>query len=115
MADAGGVRGLVRLALSRLGGSRPDPSASRLAPGYVASVLWECNLVGIAFARSLHYQFYSWYGFSLPYLAWQTRFPALYKVLLCAAVEARRRARACPGRPAALRERLACGTGRPRS
>ncbi|VDD87003.1 unnamed protein product [Enterobius vermicularis] len=34
--------------------------------------LFTANLIGIAVARSLHYQFYSWYFHSLPYLLFST-------------------------------------------
>jgi alpha-1,3-mannosyltransferase len=34
--------------------------------------MFTCNLIGIMFARSLHYQFYSWYFHTLPYLVWQS-------------------------------------------
>lgn len=60
MVDAGGIRGLVSLAFRRLRGEGPEPGA-RLSPKYVAAVMWECNFIGIIFARSLHYQFYSWW------------------------------------------------------
>lgn len=41
----------------------------------VTTVLYTSNLIGILFARSLHYQFYSWYAMQLPFLAWRTKYP----------------------------------------
>lgn len=45
----------------------------------VATIFFTSNLIGIIFARSLHYQFYSWYAQQLPFLAWRTRYPVLVK------------------------------------
>ena len=45
----------------------------------VATVLFTSNLIGILFARSLHYQFYSWYAQQIPFLAWRTRYPVFMK------------------------------------
>ena len=45
----------------------------------VATILFTSNLVGIAFARSLHYQFYSWYAYHLPFLMWRTKYPVPIK------------------------------------
>lgn len=33
-------------------------------------VLFTSNLIGITFARSLHYQFFSWYAHQMPFLLW---------------------------------------------
>uniref|UniRef100_A0A0N5A9G5 dolichyl-P-Man:Man5GlcNAc2-PP-dolichol alpha-1,3-mannosyltransferase n=1 Tax=Syphacia muris TaxID=451379 RepID=A0A0N5A9G5_9BILA len=39
---------------------------------HILYVVFTSNLLGIAVARSLHYQFYSWYFHSLPYLLFST-------------------------------------------
>ncbi|GAX18365.1 alpha-1,3-mannosyltransferase [Fistulifera solaris] len=41
-----------------------------LSSHYIAYTMFVSNFVGIAFARTLHYQFYSWYFAALPYLLW---------------------------------------------
>ncbi|XP_060532947.1 lethal(2)neighbour of tid protein [Cylas formicarius] len=45
------------------------------------------NLIGIACARSLHYQFYSWYFHSLLYLVFCTEYRKPFRFLLLALVE----------------------------
>ncbi|KIM49483.1 glycosyltransferase family 58 protein [Hebeloma cylindrosporum] len=54
---------------------------------YVATVLFTSNLVGIIFARSLHYQFYSWYAQQIPFLAWRTRYPWPLRLALILGIE----------------------------
>ena len=43
----------------------------------VLYALFTANLIGIAFARSLHYQFYCWYYHSLAYLLYSTIYPTV--------------------------------------
>lgn len=45
-------------------------SQSQLSPIYITSTMFVSNYIGICFARTLHYQFYSWYFHALPYLLW---------------------------------------------
>ncbi|KAH9311874.1 hypothetical protein KI387_026909, partial [Taxus chinensis] len=42
---------------------------------HITTVMFTGNFIGIICARSLHYQFYSWYFYSLPFLLWKTPFP----------------------------------------
>lgn len=48
-------------------------------------ILFSGNLIGIVFARTLHFQFYSWYFHSLPFLVWQAglSIPLCLLILLC--------------------------------
>ncbi|KAI8369535.1 glycosyltransferase [Radiomyces spectabilis] len=39
----------------------------------IITMMFTSNLIGITFARSLHYQFYSWYYHTIPYLLWQCK------------------------------------------
>jgi len=41
---------------------------------FAAQILWTCVFVGIAFSRTLHFQFYSWYFHSIPFLLWRANF-----------------------------------------
>lgn len=54
---------------------------------HIVTTLFVGNFIGIVCARSLHYQFYSWYFFSLPYLLWKTPFPTLLRLMLFAGIE----------------------------
>jgi alpha-1,3-mannosyltransferase len=46
----------------------------------IVTSLFVINYVGIAFARSLHYQFYVWFFPTLPYLLWKANVPMLFKI-----------------------------------
>ncbi|KAL9384994.1 hypothetical protein Peur_022004 [Populus x canadensis] len=54
---------------------------------HIMTTLFAGNFIGIVCARSLHYQFYSWYFYSLPYLLWKTHFPTLLRLVLFVGVE----------------------------
>jgi len=62
-------------------------SVALVTADQIATVLFTSNLIGVLFARSLHYQFYSWYAQQLPLLAWRTRYPVLIKLALLLAIE----------------------------
>jgi alpha-1,3-mannosyltransferase len=44
-------------------------------------------MIGIIFARSLHYQFYCWYFHSIPLVLWQSKLPGAVSLLVMALVE----------------------------
>ncbi|XP_037492479.1 dol-P-Man:Man(5)GlcNAc(2)-PP-Dol alpha-1,3-mannosyltransferase [Jatropha curcas] len=54
---------------------------------HIVATLFVGNFIGIICARSLHYQFYSWYFYSLPYLLWRTPYPTMLRLLLFLGVE----------------------------
>jgi len=58
-----------------------------LTADHIATVMFTSNLIGILFARSLHYQFYSWYAQQIPFLTWRTRYPIPLKLALIFGIE----------------------------
>jgi alpha-1,3-mannosyltransferase len=60
-----------------------------LSPQYIIMTLFTTNYIGICFARTLHYQFYSWYFHTLPYLLWfgGGRYPIALRLALLIAIE----------------------------
>ncbi|KAK9742534.1 hypothetical protein RND81_03G179800 [Saponaria officinalis] len=62
-------------------------TSKSLKEEHIVTTMFAGNFIGIVCARSLHYQFYSWYFFSVPYLLWKTRFPTLLRIALFAIVE----------------------------
>lgn len=59
-----------------------QPVETELSAGEVVHTLFTVNLLGIACCRSLHYQFYSWYFFTLPYFVWSEGHTPLKKGVL---------------------------------
>jgi len=84
----GGLRGLTRISISWFG-RRADmqPLASDQLAEVAAILLFEGNFLGIVCARTLHYQFYSWYFHTLPMLLWSAHLPTAGRLVLFAVVE----------------------------
>ncbi|KAI4603019.1 dolichyl-P-Man:Man(5)GlcNAc(2)-PP-dolichol alpha-1,3-mannosyltransferase [Pestalotiopsis sp. 9143b] len=45
--------------------------ASAVTPQYVMTTILSANVIGLMFARSLHYQFYAYIAWTTPYLLWR--------------------------------------------
>ena len=58
-----------------------------LSPRFVVVTIFTSNFIGIAFSRTIHYQFYCWYYHMLPLLLWHCRFPSWLVVCICLCVE----------------------------
>ncbi|KAI0132092.1 glycosyltransferase [Xylariales sp. AK1849] len=46
--------------------------ASNITTQYVTTTILSANVIGLLFARSLHYQFYAYLAWSTPYLLWRS-------------------------------------------
>ncbi|RYR52106.1 hypothetical protein Ahy_A06g027030 isoform C [Arachis hypogaea] len=60
-------------------GKSSSSSIKILTKEHIVTTMFVGNFIGIVCARSLHYQFYSWYFYSLPYLLWRTQYPTLLR------------------------------------
>jgi alpha-1,3-mannosyltransferase len=81
--------GLLGLYHYRLHAKRQQSSqTTALSSEQILSTLLMSNFIGICCARTLHYQFYSWYFSSLPFLLWrETSYPMYVKLILLAGIE----------------------------
>ena len=46
----------------------------------ILTILFTSNMIGSLFARSLHYQFYSWTAWTMPFLLWRTGWNPILQV-----------------------------------
>ncbi|EIE21107.1 ALG3-domain-containing protein [Coccomyxa subellipsoidea C-169] len=84
----GGLRG-------RVAQKRPAPAANQtrlpklpqLPAAHILFLVFSGNFIGIVCARTLHYQFYSWYYHTIPLLLWCTRLPTTVRLSLWLCIE----------------------------
>lgn len=81
------VETITRTTLGFLFPTGTDGPMAKLMPEFILTSLYTCNLIGILFARSAHYQFYSWFALSMPFLLHKTGFHRPIQVVLWAAQE----------------------------
>ena len=75
------LKGLSGLAK---GSSRGRVNRNRvLSSEFIVRTMFECNFIGVALSRSLHFQFYTWCWHALPVLLWSANIlPVLSKMIL---------------------------------
>lgn len=61
--------------------------AHHVTPDYVMTTILSANVIGLLFARSLHYQFYAYLAWATPYLLWRASRSPLVVFSLWAAQE----------------------------
>jgi len=61
--------------------------ARGLGARHITLMMFSANFVGMAFSRSLHYQFYSWYFHTLPFLLWHSAVPLPLRFFVLMMVE----------------------------
>ncbi|CAG8501751.1 10371_t:CDS:2 [Ambispora gerdemannii] len=55
---------------------------------HITTLMFTSNFIGIIFSRTLHYQFYSWYFHSLPFLLWHSvKIPIVFRFALIGSIE----------------------------
>lgn len=62
-------------------------STKKINANHIILVMFTSNFIGVMFARSLHFQFYVWYFFTLPYLLWNTFYPNIIKIFIMLVIE----------------------------
>jgi len=74
-------------ACRRDGAAVVAPRPRALAADFVVFTVAASNFIGVAFARTLHFQFLAWYFHTLPLLLWHSPLPVPLRLAALAAVE----------------------------
>lgn len=61
--------------------------SKRVTPQFVLTTILTSNVIGILFARSLHYQFFAYLGWSTPFLLWRSGMHPILQYILWVAQE----------------------------
>ncbi len=61
--------------------------ANRVTPQYVLTTVLTANIIGMLFARSLHYQFYAYLAWATPFLLWRSGVHPVFQYAIWAAQE----------------------------
>ncbi|RDW69607.1 putative glycosyltransferase family 58 protein [Coleophoma cylindrospora] len=80
---------LIRQVLSLRDPLTPTQQAvsRRITPDYVMTTVLTANIIGMLFARSLHYQFYAYLAWATPFLLWRSGMHPILQYLLWAVQE----------------------------
>lgn len=83
------VVGLIRNALKieEPLGKMQHAVSIRVSPNYILTTILTATVMGMLFARSLHYQFYAYIAWSTPFLLWRSGMRPIWQYALFAAQE----------------------------
>lgn len=84
-----GLKDLIRITWNSADGPYDQFAiAQRMTPSFIMTTLFTANAIGMLYARSLHYQFYSWTAWATPWLlAGGAKFEPAYVYLIWATQE----------------------------
>ncbi|KAK3943313.1 Dol-P-Man:Man(5)GlcNAc(2)-PP-Dol alpha-1 3-mannosyltransferase [Diplogelasinospora grovesii] len=86
-------KNIIQLVTPMMSGKSPFNELEQVAvsrditPRYILTTILSANVIGLLFARSLHYQFYSYLAWSTPFLLWRSGIHPVLQYGLWAAQE----------------------------
>ena len=73
------VKSLVNLSSENI----RQAHVANTSPDYILTTILSSVVIGLTFARSLHYQFFAYLGWSSPVLLWKSGMPPVLIYLIC--------------------------------